>query len=506
MHEHHGLAVRRTGLQHAHPDPVGVDEGRTHARKKIHDRQPRAGPLPGASTHCDRGPPVGVVVPVGPGWQSRSPSTSGEWGKSASLRADRVGCHRRFDGRGSCGAGRAVAGLPAAARRLGSVPESAARGPGGVRFRHRSAGLRAAGRREDQDRGVAGEAQGRRRQGAGPDAGQPGRAGRLGRSPRPARRHRARARGRRLRLDRLRPPRRRRQHARAVLRSPTTAATTVPSTTRRRRPAWSRRGRRGPSGYAAACATKGGALLSHLTTDGRRQGPGHHPQGAGAPSRSTSTASPTAPTSARSTPPCSRRTCGAGGVRRRGRPARGLVPGQPRPGRRVPEDHRGVLRLDRQARRRLPPRQHRRRRREALLRRAGQAAAPARPAARSARPSGPTSSCRPGYYVSGWEKIAATFAKWVQHRDAGRARRRSTTTRPRSATTTATRSTSPSSAPTRPGRSRWRKWLADNARVGGHARRSRPGATPGTTRPARLEGARAARRWRSTARPRRRCC
>ena len=58
---------------------------------------------------------------------------------------------------------------------------------------------------------------------------------------------RAQARGRRLRLDRLRPPRRRRQQARAVLRSPTTAATTVPSTTRRRRPAWSRRGRRGPS-------------------------------------------------------------------------------------------------------------------------------------------------------------------------------------------------------------------------------------------------------------------
>ena len=53
-----------------------------------------------------------------------------------------------------------------------------------------------------------------------------------------------------------------------------------------------------------------------------------------------------------------------------------------------------------------------------LLRRAGQAPGRIRRAARSARPSGPTSSCRPGYYVSGWEKIASTFAKWVQKRDA----------------------------------------------------------------------------------------
>ena len=68
--------------------------------------------------------------------------------------------------------------------------------------------------------------------------------------------------------------------------------------------------------------------------------------------------------------------------------------------------HRDVLRLAGQARRRLPPRQLRRRRREAVLRRAGQAPGQPGAAARSARTSGPTSSCRPGYYVFGWEKVA----------------------------------------------------------------------------------------------------
>ena len=143
--------------------------------------------------------------------------------------------------------------------------------------------------------------------------------------------------------------------------------------------AWQARAER----YAAACATQGWRAAVAPHHRGRRQGPGHHPQGAGRqadqllrlllrhlPRPGLRHPLPAEPA--------------AGGVRRRGRPPRGVVPGQPRPGRRVPEGHRGVLRLDRQERRRLPPRQLRRRRREALLRRAGQA--PGRSGGRQDRP------------------------------------------------------------------------------------------------------------------------
>ena len=56
--------------------------------------------------------------------------------------------------------------------------------------------------------------------------------------------------------------------------------------------------------YARDCGAAGGALLGHMKTTERGQRHGEHPQGAGRRARSTTTASPTAPTSARSTARC----------------------------------------------------------------------------------------------------------------------------------------------------------------------------------------------------------
>ena len=307
---------------------------------------------------------------------------SGEWGKSASLRADRVGRRRRS----STVAAPVAQAAPSPDYQpppvaWGPCPQPAARGPGRVRFRHRPAGLRAARRREDQDRGVAGEAQGRRRQGAGPDAGQPGRAGRAGprwpcsAAPCPSTR------------------------ATPTTGSASTPAASAPASPRcpaipdyggYNRPEYDpakapERGR-GVAGAGRALRrglrAKGGALLSHLTTGTppRTWTPSARRW---APSRSTSTASPTAPTSARSTPPSSRRTsggrCSTAWSTTAGCGTRATSTRTSRS-----RSHRGVLRLDRQERRRLPPRQLRRRRREALLRRAGQA--PGRSGGRQDRP------------------------------------------------------------------------------------------------------------------------
>ncbi len=132
-----------------------------------------------------------------------------------------------------------------------------------------------------------------------------GRAARGARSPCSAR-FVPNARGRRLRLDRLRPPRRRRQQARAVLRPRLRRLQPAGATSRRTRPADARRGRRGPRHYArglregrrrAAAAPHAPRTPPRTWTPSARRW---------APSRSTSTASPTAPTSARSTPPSSR--------------------------------------------------------------------------------------------------------------------------------------------------------------------------------------------------------
>ena len=110
-----------------------------------------------------------------------------------------------------------------------------------------------------------------------------------------------------------------------------------------------------------------------------------------------------------------------------------------------------------------------------------------------------------GYYVSGWEKIATTFAKWVQQPRRRRAGRRSTTTPPRCdddngyAIYLAVQCTDTA----------WpqpvAKVLADNARVAAKA----PFETWGNAwfnAPCQTWKAPARNRWRSPARPRRRCC
>ena len=68
--------------------------------------------------------------------------------------------------------------------------------------------------------------------------------------------------------------------------------------------------------------------------------------------RSTTTASPTGPISGRSTPRCTRPRA-PHGPRRQRRPEPGLVRRQPRPGHRLRPQHRHLLRLGRQVRRRL---------------------------------------------------------------------------------------------------------------------------------------------------------
>ncbi len=66
MHEHDGLAVGRTRFEHAHPDPVGGDEGRAHARKKIHVPQPLPGSGREQAPTVIGDPPSGCCHPLHP--------------------------------------------------------------------------------------------------------------------------------------------------------------------------------------------------------------------------------------------------------------------------------------------------------------------------------------------------------------------------------------------------------------------------------------------------------
>ena len=292
--------------------------------------------------------------------------------------------------------------------------------------------------------------------------------------------------GRGIRLDRLRPARRRLEPRPRSPASPTYAPAPTDRTTT---PGSLPRGARSRGWRSAGATTPtparptGGDLLGHLTTTVTRCGTWtRSARPSRRRSRSTSTASPTAPTSARSTPRCSRRTCAGPSSTEWSTPGR-LVPRQPRPGRRVPEDHRGVLRLGRQARRHLPPGQHRRRRRELYY--AEQASCARRPAGgKIGRSEWTDIFLQAGYYVFGWEDIATMFSSWVHNQDAHRRDRRRTTAQrpcrrqrlrdlPRAsgAPTPSGRSRSPGCSPTTP---------ASPAR-----RRSRPGATPGSTARAR---------------------
>ena len=102
-------------------------------------------------------------------------------------------------------------------------------------------------------------------------------------------------------------------------------------------------------GYAAKCDQAGGALLENIKSTDSGDGHGHDPQGPGcAPDQLLRV--PTAPTSVRSTPRCPD-PGPPDGLGRRGRPRPGLVPRQPRPGRRLRQEHRHLLRVDRQERR-----------------------------------------------------------------------------------------------------------------------------------------------------------
>ena len=286
--------------------------------------------------------------------------------------------------------------------------------------------------------------------------------------------------------------------------SPTTAATTVRSTTRRRRPAWSRRGRRGPSATRRPARPRAARCSSHLTTADAAKDLDTIRKALGAKQINFygfSYGTYLGQVYATLFPQNLRRAVFDGVV-----------------------DHRGVWYQDNldqdvafqkaievyfdwiakndavyhlgnsgDAVEKL------------LLRRAGQAARRPRRAARSARRSGPTSSCRPGYYVSGWEKIATTFAKWVQKRDVaaldGALRRHGLGGRRQRLR----------DLPRRPVH---RHALAAAVRPG--ARRQRAGGAHGAVRDVGqrlvqrtlpdVEGARAASRCRSRARPRRRCC
>ena len=88
-----------------------------------------------------------------------------------------------------------------------------------------------------------------------------------------------------------------------------------------------------------------------------------------------------------------------------------------------------------------------------------------------------------GYYVFGWADTTAMFSDWVHHQNLAELKAPSSTRVP-CPTTTDTRSTCPSSAPTRSGPGACR--ASSPTTPASHARRrSRPGATPGTTRRAR---------------------
>ena len=159
-----------------------------------------------------------------------------------------------------------------------------------------------------------------------------------------------------LRLDRLRPARRRVQHAGALAATRTTSAVTGPTTSRPTHGACRRPGCDRVASYAQACAARTTrSLLNHMTT-ATPPATWTHPAGARRRSRSTTTASPTAPTSVRSTRRCSRPRA-PDGARQQRRPAPRLVQRQPRPGRRVHSTITAYLRLGREARQLLPPRQ-----------------------------------------------------------------------------------------------------------------------------------------------------
>ena len=222
----------------------------------------------------------------------------------------------------------------------------------------------------------------------------------------------------------------------------------------------------------SGCATHSAAqsaLLDNMTTVDIGPGHGQHPAGARARARSATTGSPTAPTWARSTRRCSRRTSG------------GMIMDSNVDPRKV--WYQANLDQDIAFNRNikiwfgwlakyhsfyhLGPDREGGRKPRSTRKRPGCSSTPSR---RSRRPGrdGPTSSWSAGYYEETWLQLGSAFADWA-HTHGAKAgaddRRASTRAWTGPATTTSSPSTTRSSARTRSGRRSWAVWSRDDHRV-----------------------------------------